>query len=178
MKTRSLTRTALMAVTTFVAGLIRLPLGPVPFTLQTLLVLLTGLLLKPSEAFSALLLHLALKLAFYGLGDLLSPSFGFVIAFIPAAWLLALLTSRRGRMTGWAYLDTALASLVIYLIGIPYLALILHYLGAFSSLGWGGLLQGSFLIFLPGDLFKALLAIFLAGRIRPLLEQEKIRLQP
>ncbi|HHX30124.1 MAG TPA: biotin transporter BioY, partial [Clostridiaceae bacterium] len=43
MKTGRLTRAALMAVLTLAAGFIRIPAGPVPVTLQTLFVFMTGL---------------------------------------------------------------------------------------------------------------------------------------
>lgn len=80
--TREVTLSSLMAALTLISGYISLPFGPVPFTLQTLFVLLTGLMLQKRAAFLAQSLHLFLILIFKGFQSFLSPSFGFVIGFI------------------------------------------------------------------------------------------------
>ena len=49
--TRFIARVALMAVVIMVCSLIRIPVGPVPITLQTFGVLLAGILLDPAESF-------------------------------------------------------------------------------------------------------------------------------
>ncbi|HPX93238.1 MAG TPA: biotin transporter BioY [Bacillota bacterium] len=170
MTSRALTRISLMAVVTFAAGLIRLPAGPLPVTLQTLAVLLAGLLLTPAQAFYAMCLHLILKLLLGGTGLFLAPSFGFVLAFIPSAALLAWLTKRRGPGTAAGLIHVTAASLLLYLIGLPYLAVILHVAGGMNSIDPVWLLKTGMLVFLPGDLIKAGLALLMAGRIRPLLE--------
>lgn len=172
MTSRALSRTALMAVVTLVAGLIRIPAGFLPLTLQSLAVLLAGLLLPPRQAFLAMCLHLVLKFLIGGPGIFLAPGFGFVLAFIPAATLLAWLTGRRGGP--WVP-HVAAASLVLYAIGLPYMGAVLAYAGDMSPIDGWLLVKTGMLIFLPGDLIKAALALLIAGRIRPRLEDRKIR---
>ncbi|MFA7455277.1 MAG: biotin transporter BioY [Clostridiaceae bacterium] len=166
MTSRAITRIALMALATLVSGLIRLPAGPLPLTLQSLAVLLTGLLLPPSGAFYAMSLHLALKFLLGGAGILLSHSFGFVLAFIPAACLLAWLTGRRGPSP----MHLAAASLILYAVGLPYMGAVLFYLGETNRIDAWLLIKTGMLIFLPGDFLKAGLAFTMAKRIRPHLE--------
>lgn len=160
----SMTRAALLGGLTFVLGLFRIPVGPVPVTLQTFGVLMAGLVLRPWEAFFAMLLHLALKLIVGGGAAVLSPAFGFVIAFVVIAPLMALVMPRvRGR----AWLEGAvivLASLALYVIGLPYMAWILRvYMG--KVLSFRELLMTGMVIFLPGDALKALLAWAVGRRV-------------
>lgn len=72
--TRELTLCSLMAALTYISSFISLPLGPVPFTLQTLFVLLSGLILQKKAAVLAQSLHLLLILLFKGFQSFLSPS--------------------------------------------------------------------------------------------------------
>ncbi|NLA82416.1 MAG: biotin transporter BioY [Clostridiaceae bacterium] len=165
MKTQRLTRPALLGLLTFLGGLIRLPLGPVPITLQSLFVLLAGLTLAPREALLAMSLNLALSFLISGAALFLSPSLGFLLAFIPAAWLLAWLTQRGGESLKVQGLHTGIASLLIYLLGLTYLVIHLGLITG-QSLDPGAILVWGFLVFLPGDLVKAGLALVVAKKIR------------
>lgn len=49
MTSKELTRIALSTALIAVGSFITIPLGPVPFTLQTLFVILAGLYLKPAD---------------------------------------------------------------------------------------------------------------------------------
>jgi biotin transport system substrate-specific component len=150
----------------FVGGLIRIPLGPLPFTFQTMFVLLSGLLLTPSAAAYATLLHLMLKIIFAGASAVLSPSFGFVLAFIPAAALLAYLTRVRGSSALQKAINLMLVSFLIYLIGLPYMVLVLGYVSG-QTLTFHSIVFSGMLIFLPGDALKIVLALIVEGRLRP-----------
>ena len=168
---RALPRTALFAVVTLVAGLIRLPIGPIPLTFQSLAVLLAGLLLSTREAFYAMCLHLVLKILISGSGVVFSPSFGFVIGFIPAASLLAMLNRKPGTGRTSRFLHLMLASAVLYVVGLPYMAALLYPISSMTGPDWIGVIKTGMLVFLPGDLFKALLALVIAERVSPLLTQ-------
>lgn len=152
--------TALMARIT-----IPLPFTPVPITGQTLAVLLTGAALgsrRGALSMAAYVLEGALGLPVFaggtaGLKRLTGPTGGYLIGFIAAAFVIGWLAER-----GWDRrpLSTALAMLignaVIYLFGLPWLAL---FLGGFS--GPKGALMLGLLPFIPGDLLKLALAAFL-----------------
>ncbi|GBD10276.1 Biotin transporter BioY [Candidatus Thermoflexus japonica] len=152
--------TALMAQIT-----IPLPFTPVPITGQTLAVLLVGAALgsrRGALSMAAYVLEGALGLPVFaggtaGLKRLTGPTGGYLIGFIAAAFVTGWLAER-----GWDRrpLSTALAMLtgntVIYLFGLPWLAL---FLGGFS--GPKGALALGLLPFIPGDLSKLALAAFL-----------------
>jgi len=164
-RTHSLIVSALLGGLMFAGGLIRIPLGPVPFTLQTMFVWLSGLLLTPAAATYATLLHLMLKLIFTGASAVLSPSFGFVLAFIPAAALLARLTQSRGSTAVQKILNLLLVSLLTYLIGLPYMALMLRFVSG-QALTFPSIVFSGMLVFLPGDALKIVLALILEGRLQ------------
>ncbi|WP_236005936.1 biotin transporter BioY [Desemzia sp. RIT 804] len=162
---RDITQISLMAALTFISGFIMIPMGPVPFTLQTLLVLVTGLLLKPRAALLTQVLHLLLKLLLGGGQSILSPSFGFLFGFIAAAWAMSILLLKWENSFVSYMKATIIGTVLIYLIGMPYMAVILNgYLGAgytITQVFWMGM--G---LFIPGDLLKAGLAVLIAVRVK------------
>lgn len=168
MRARQMTRAALFAVLTLIGGFIRIPLGPIPFTLQTFFVFSAGLLLLPTEAFFAMLLHACLKWMLGGVAALLLPSFGFVIGFIPAATLLAYLTHSARTSQRQQALHLFVSSLLFYTVGFLYMLMIVRlHLGERTPVVT--LFVSGILLFLPLDLLKAWLAIGVSRKLRPLL---------
>jgi biotin transport system substrate-specific component len=104
------------------------PLSPVPFTLQTLTVLVAGAALGSVRGVLSMLLYLAAGMAGlpwfaghkHGFGG---PAFGYLIGFVLAAALVGAL-ARRGadrRVAGTVMLMAA-GSLVVYAVGTVWLA--------------------------------------------------------
>ena len=153
------------------------PFYPVPLTMQTLAVLLTGGLLGPRLGVASVAGYLALGLTgapvFHGgtggPAVLLGPTGGYLLGFLPAAFLMGLAASRarssRGRVVPRRPLvhllvlsaGALLAEAAVYALGVPWLAL--AYLG--GSLGRAA--TAGFYPYLLGDLLKASVAI---GAIR------------
>ncbi len=155
---------SLMAALTALGAFIRLPLpAPLsPITLQFLFCLLAGLLLGPRWGATSQALYVLLGLIGLpvfteggGLPYVLKPSFGFLLALTPVALAVGLLT--RGNVTRRRVLAALLSGLgVLYLIGLPYLALICR-LYLHNPLSAEGLFWMSFASYLPGDALKILL---------------------
>ncbi len=120
---------------------IPLPIG-VPFTLQVLMVMLTALILKPLYSLISLLLYVLLGIiglpvfsgAKSGIGTILSPTGGFIIGFVLAAFFVSLIVRALGkRLSGRLTIVRCIISTV--LIGIPVMyipgiALYMVYTGA------------------------------------------------
>ncbi|HEX5352236.1 MAG TPA: ECF transporter S component [Trichococcus sp.] len=165
LSTRDLTQISIFAALTFVSGFLSIPIGPVPITLQTLLVLLTGFFLRPKAAFFAQSLHLLLKLLLGGFQSLLSPSFGFVFGFVAAATLISYLVHKKeGSFLNYGIAAVA-GTIVMYAIGLPYMAAILNGVMG-NQFGLAEIFQMGMILFIPGDIAKALLAIILADRLK------------
>lgn len=159
-----LARAALFGLFTYLASFLQIPLGPVPISAQTLVVLLAAFFLKPGFAFLAMLLHALLRLIFTGAGLFLLPSFGFILAFLLVCPALAYAQERMEKTTKTRFLLLLAASLAFYLLGLPYMAWIVNgVLGMGFSLG--KIFTVGMLLFLPGDFLKLVLATVLVDRL-------------
>ncbi|WP_237102408.1 biotin transporter BioY [Nonomuraea sp. MG754425] len=157
----------------------------VPITLQTMGVMLAGAILGSWRAALAVVVLLVLVAAGLpllaggrgGLGVFTGPSAGFLLGWVPGAAVTGWIVERGGRDPGIVRLTVAClvgGVGVIYLFGIPVQALVTGV-----SLGQAALLS---LLFLPGDLVKAVVAALVTrGTQRaypdavPAVHQERLR---
>lgn len=124
------------AALTAVAAQISIPASPVPFTLQTLTVLLVGAAIGSVRGALSMVLYAVLGVIglpvfaplrdgshAVGMQAVLGATFGFVIGFIAAAFVVGLLAERNWSSHAVKMFVTyAIGSLVIYAFGIPVLA--------------------------------------------------------
>jgi len=152
--------TALAAQVSFTIGG-----NPVPYTLQTAAVLLTGTALGAGRGFASMALYLAagaIGIGVFADGSSglessiggLTPTVGYLLAFIVAATLCGRLAERQWERTRTgAFLLMLLGSFVIYLIGVPVLAVIAR-MDLSDAIYWGAI------VFVPWDLAKVVVATF------------------
>ena len=138
---------------------VRVPMWPVPMTMQTFAVLLIGASCGPrlgAAAVAAYLAEAALGLPVLAGGKPLvlgGPTFGYLVGFLPAAVAVGWAARRGWTRRGWPTLLGALllGQALIYLPGLAWLhAAWLHDLRATLAAG--------LLPFLLGDALKLLLA--------------------
>jgi biotin transport system substrate-specific component len=154
---KTLSVSVFIMLTTF-GAYVRLPLPftPVPITLQTLFVMLSGIFLGANLAGISLLSYLMLGYlgmplfagAASGSAVLIGPTGGYFIGFILCGYTVGHLIRLRDN-TGWVIFILSCGSLVILIMGTAWLSLIMNL-----SLKRAALL--GFLPFLPGDLLKVL----------------------
>jgi biotin transport system substrate-specific component len=133
---------------------VSLPMWPVPATLQTLAVLLLGALGGSRMGVASVALYLAegaMGLPVFaggagGIAALAGPTAGYLIGFLPAAWLAGL----AGRGLARQALVLSAAHLVIFIPGLAWLA---------GFVGWERALHVGFLLFVPGTVVKTALAL-------------------
>jgi len=166
--------TALIAILAQIA--VPLPFSPVPFTGQVIGVLLAGFLLERRSAVLSLIAYLLLgaagapvfSLARGGLYMLTGPTGGYLWGFIPAVFIAASIIKNNELSSIYR---TALAMIsalaVIYTCGAIQLSLIMGY-------SPGQVLIVGVIPFLPLDLLKAALAIFLGRQIHITLRRNKL----
>lgn len=111
-----------------------IPLPVVPITGQTLGVLIVGAALGSRRGAAALTAYMAAGLAglpvfagFTGsIAAVATPSFGFIVGFIPAAFVAGWFAERAWDRRPWlAMVGFLTASAIPFLVGVPYLAFIL-----------------------------------------------------
>lgn len=177
LSTRDLLITALFTALTAVGGIMSIPLGPIPITLQTFFVILSGLILGAKLGALSQITYVVLGLVglpifsggYGGLGAIVRPSFGFLIGYIVAAYVIGKLTEKDKSLSKIIY-SVILGSFVIYIIGVPYFYFIFtNYLG--KSINFYSALKFACIPFIPGDIIKAVIAITLAKKLIPRLSK-------
>ena len=119
-----------------------LPFTPVPVSLATFAVLLTGASLGPARAAASAGLYLALgalgaPIFADGASGVLFPSFGYIIGYVLAAVAVGALARRRAdRHIASTVGASVLGTLLVYAAGVPWLAVSLGVdLGTALALG-------------------------------------------
>ena len=145
--------------------------GPVPLTLQTLAVLLTGAILGARRGFLAVLLYVALGLVGLpvfangasGFAVLLGPTGGYLLSFLPAAALCGFIVER--------FVGKRAATNVplVFAAGISSSILLVHPLGIAGLMLNADLsLNAAWLVdiaFWPGDIVKNIIMAFVATAV-------------
>ena len=142
------------------AAQIFIPIGPVPITAQTFVVLLTGALLGSRLGAMTMIVYLiegASGLPFFyggsgGFGHLLGPTGGYLVAFPAAAFITGAFAEHDwDRRFVTAVAAMAIGSIVIMLSGWTWFALV-------TNTPMSVAFQLTVLKFIPGDIIKIILA--------------------
>ncbi|MDW8084466.1 MAG: biotin transporter BioY [Candidatus Caldarchaeum sp.] len=176
MRSQELALSVVFATLTAVGSQITIPTQPIPFTLQTFFIILTGLIGGPKIGFIATALYLlmgAVGIPVFanlrgGWTVFLGPTAGYLFAFPIAATLCGYVYRRTGlgRIRG-ALAGAALAEAVIYLIGVPWLAAWLSFSRGLSTIdSLSAAVSAGMLPFLIWDALKALAAVYIATRVQ------------
>ncbi len=170
MKAREIAYTALFIALTAVGAWIEIPIGPVPVTLQVLMVLLAGLLLGARLGFITMLLYVLAGVVGFpvfsgfsgGLVHLYGPSGGYIIAFPLAAYITGWFAEHWENTRGYL-IGSLLAIGVIYLLG---------WLRLSAFLAWDT--RKAFILgiapFIGVDILKALIAVGITEKVRKVME--------
>jgi len=149
---------AFFTVLTILAARVSIPLDPVPFTLQPLAVVLSGMVLGwrdglLSQALYVALIALGLPLDAKGIGSaaLVGPTAGFLIGFIGAAGVAGWLVERGGKRVWQRWLAGIVGMIVIYAVGIVVLKTV-------TGMDWSKAWSVGVAPFIVPDMVKALIA--------------------
>jgi len=166
---KALVRCAMFAALIAALGLlppIPVPVIPVPITAQTLGVMLAGAVLGARRGSLAVLLFLGIVALGFpllsggrgGLGAFFAPSAGFLLGWLPGAFVVGLLAKGAGAHFPRLMLACLTGGIgAVYAIGIPWMA-------ASANLTlWQAAVAS--LAFVPGDVVKAIAAAMAAHAI-------------
>ena len=168
---------AMIAVGAFIT--IHIPV--VPLSLQDMFVLLAGVLLGAKWGCVSVCVYLAMGLAGLpiftqggGIGYFLRPTFGFLLGYIPAVYLVGSIANKVER-PGFRriFLACLCGIAVIYFFGTVYLfALNRFYLG--NTIAFWPMILACDIQPLPGDLIKCVVAALIGKRMIPLIRNGAI----
>ena len=157
---------SLMAALTAVSAYVTLPIGPVPITMQTCFVLLSGAVLGSRWGAGSQIVYVCLGLAgipvfaggMSGPGVVLSPTFGYIAGFVLAAFLTGTYLERFTRSSiPHLAAGLLLGQAAIWGCGLLYLYAYFNvYAGVETT--WSAALAVGLLPFIPFDMVKLLLA--------------------
>lgn len=161
MKTNDLIKIAMFPALMAATAGVTIPMVGAPITLQTLFVLLVGMILGKRNGAISMVVYLLLGIVGLpvfsgfasGLGAVMGPTGGFLISFPIAAYLVGYLKERTGNY----YISALVASIVVYVVGVPWLAWQLE------MTNWAAL--SIMFVYIPGDIVKLLVAVFISKRL-------------
>lgn len=151
---------------------VAVPMWPVPITGQTLAALLVGASLGWARGASSIALYAVVGLLGApisaaasdgthpaGLAWLSAPSFGYVVGMILAAAVVGWLAQLKwDRVVLKAIIAFVVGEIVIYAVGLPWLAIVLAHLGVPGDQLLVSTISAGLTPFLIGDAVKAILA--------------------
>ncbi len=177
-KTKATILAAVFAALTAVGAFIRIPMPISSFTLQVLFTSMAGVLLgwkwgAASQAVYVLLGLVGLPVFTFGGGfsSVLQPTFGFLLGMIPMAAVIGLWVEKRGAGFVSICAGCLLGLAVLYIIGLPYMHLVLTVYLQKEWTVWQTVKNGM-LLFLPWDFLKIAVTGLLCMKIYPALRRE------
>ncbi len=149
---------------------IPLPLSPAPIVLQNLFVLLAGLLLGKKWGTASVAIYLlagAAGLPVFaggtgGIAHFAGPTGGYLVGFVPAAFVIGVFSDKKNSGPLFDVIAMIAGSLIIYAMGIFWLKIYTGF--SFLKTVIVGMVP-----FLPGDALKIAAAVFIAKRLRPVM---------
>jgi len=177
-KTRDMILVALFAALTAIGAFIKIPIPPVPLTLQFLFCAFAGVLLGSRLGMYSQMLYVAIGLSGIpiftnggGISYVFQPTFGYLIGFILCAFIIGKLTENLKEVNFKNIFFPVIVGLIsVYAVGVPYLYFILNgYLG--KSVPFLTVLKSGFLMFIIQDICWSILIAFTAAKIIPSLRR-------
>lgn len=156
---------------------VSIPFFPVPLTFQTVICVMAGLLLGAKRAGLSMFIYVFMGLVLAipvfsggkgGPGMVVSPTFGYIIAFIPTAAAAGAVRGKLPTASLKRFIAAATAAFfVCYVIGIPYFLIIWRFYMGNTDI-WQAALTFN-ILYMPKDLILCLAAAFLSKKLAPVL---------
>ncbi len=181
-KTKDMILISLFAALTAIGTFIRIPMQPVPFSLQTVFVMYSGLILGGRRAFAAMAVYILVGLlgapifanGASGPGYVLSPSFGYLLGFMLAAYVIGKLSEKVEKLTiVKASAILVFGTVLIYLIGLPYLYMVITFVLG-KDIGFSGTLAAGLIPFMLPDLIKLFVVASTTVYVMPILKRSSV----
>ncbi|TCT14214.1 biotin transport system substrate-specific component [Natranaerovirga pectinivora] len=181
LKTKDIVQVALFAALTAVGAFITIPFPFVPFTLQSFFTAFAGVLLGAKLGMLSQLVYVVVGLVGVpvftkggGPGYIFETSFGYLIGFIVGAYVIGKLSERVTKMTVQKlFLIIMTGILVVYMIGVPYLYMIMRlYIKSDVAISWA--VRVGFTTTIGGDIVKSIIVAFIGFKIVPILSRQNL----
>lgn len=182
LSTKEMVLVSMFTGLTAIGAGISIPLGELPITMQTLFVILSGLILGPRLGALSQIIYVTLGLIGVpifanftgGFQSVMKPSFGFIIGFIFASYIVGKIAHLENTLSKTRiWIASVIGTVIIYLFGLPYMYYMLNLVMA-KGLGFQTIIKIGCLIFLPGDFLKFVVASIIAIKTLPILKSSSL----
>jgi biotin transport system substrate-specific component len=154
---------SLFTAFTAISAFIQIPVSQIPYTLQDLFVLLAGALLGARLGALSQALYIIIGLIGVpiftkggGLSYIFQPTFGFLLGFIVAAFVIGLIVNNKVNIRR-TFIASLVGVLVIYVFGVFYLYMLSH-LYTHSNISFIEAITIGALPYLPKDIVFCIVA--------------------
>lgn len=179
LSTRDLILIALFAGLTSIGAFIKIPLGPVPFTLQSFFCAYAGILLGARKGLYSQLIYISIGLIGIpvftkggGLKYIFEPTFGFLIGFVFCAFIIGWLTENKPEQKLVVrFLAIMIGIAFSYGLGIPYFYFMWNYVND-VHISWTTVITWTFIPFIIPDVIKGLIVASTSKKIIPRINQQ------
>ncbi|MEW6670557.1 MAG: biotin transporter BioY [Thermodesulfobacteriota bacterium] len=169
---------SLLAALTAAGAYLIIPIGPVPISLQTLFIYLTGLLLGSRWGAASVAVYLlagACGLPVFaggtgGIGRLAGPTGGYLFGYLAAVFVIGLITEKANRRWMMDVAAMTAGTLIIYTAGVFWLKTV-------TGMTIGRAVTVGMLPFLVGDTLKIIAAVPIVRAVRPLLHLRQVSVE-
>ncbi len=177
--TKEMVLIAMFTGLTAIGASISIPLGEVPITMQSLFVILSGLILGPKLGALSQIIYISLGLIglpiFAGFTggpqSIMKASFGFVIGFVFTAYIVGKIAhSEKGLNKKKIWIASLVGTITMYIIGLPYMYYMLNIVMA-KGFSFNAIIKMGCILFLPGDFLKLIIASVVAIKTIPILNK-------
>lgn len=174
LKTKDFMYSSIFAAVISVLGYIvfPLPFSPVPVTGQSLGIMLAGCLLTTRQAMLAVGTFLMLGVVGLpvfaggtaGIGVIAGPRGGYLIGFFIGAIIISLIKKKFKKIPGLIFANFIGGVVIVYFFGVLWL-------NWTTGMGLSAAFAGGALPFIPGDLFKVVVASIIAFKVNKSMDQ-------
>jgi len=162
---------SLLAALTAAGAYLSIPIGPVPIVLQSLFILLSGLLLGSRWGLASVAVYLLAGIyglpvfagGLGGIGRLVGPTGGYLIGFLPAVYLIGVISEKGEQRLIFDVIAMIAGSIVIYAFGVSWLKIL-------TGMTLGKTLVVGVVPFILGDVIKISVAVPITKALRPILK--------
>lgn len=166
-RTKILVLTALMTACICVAAPFSVPIGPVPISLATFVLMISVYVLGAKMSLVSCVLYLLLGLVGLpvfsgfsaGAAKLAGPTGGYLIGYIFLILISGIFAEKSGFKAVWCVLGFVIGTAVLYAVGTAWLKI------STGTTVKAALLSGT-VLFLPGDAVKIAAAVIIGSRLR------------
>lgn len=169
--TKSIIYIALFVTLIYVSSLIKISVLAIPFTLQTLAVMLTGCFLGAKRGLYAVSIYILMGLIGIpvftkggGFFYVLEHTFGYILAFIPAVLIIGHFKKKVENKFILLVSLLFLTGVIMLLIGAVYAFVLLSLTSGVNNVS--ALVSGYFLAFIPAEFLKAVACAVIYNRLK------------